>query len=185
MLPIILAATICAAPAPTKADRLTAYILKINPRATHAKELAVAILREAKRFRLDPALFAAIAHTESHYRTSARGKWFERGIWQLWPWARWHRASWDSLRQSRHGLPGYPDGDWQTLGRKLQVKASMDIGISTYLAAHLVAGLLRTCRHRDAAYCYARYNRPAKPRRGYQWALRRRSRAIRAALAGR
>ncbi len=182
MLPIILAATIAAAPSPTKTQRLAAYILKINPRATHAHKLAAAILAESKRFRLDPALFAAIAHTESHYRTTAKGKWYERGIWQLWPWARWHQASWDSLRQSRHGLPGYPDGDWQTLGRKLQVRASLDIGISTYLAAHLLAGLLRGCR-RHTPYCYARYNRPAKPRRGYQWALRRRARAIRGALS--
>ena len=194
MLALIIAMSICAAPSmadkmpvkaslPNTAPALARYIVRINHKVKPAEALTLAkrIVIEARRHGLDLPLFAAIAHTESHFRVDCKGRSYEHGYWQLWPWAQWLAPSWDRLRAVMRGLPGWPDKDWGKLGRKLQIKASRDPVIATYLAAHLLA------RHvhgkAPTARLYARYNSGnPRVRPFYVRALRRRSKAIRAVL---
>lgn len=182
MITYILAALLAVGPTP--ADRLAEYITGINPDAApYARPLARAILAEAKRHKLDPAYLAAIAHTESHFRLTAKGRWFESGVWQIWPWAPYLKDSWERLRVTKPGLRGFPNVSWGKLPRKVKIKVSMDPARSTFLAAHLLAHIRRSCRRPNSARCYARYNRPSAPRAGYIRAIRFRARRIRKTLA--
>jgi hypothetical protein len=172
LLHFILAASIVAAP--SKAYKLEQYILRINPKASQSKRIARCIVREAKRHKVPVEMLGAIAHTESHFRITARGQWYERGIYQVWPWARYWGEAWSQMLQHKYGVAGYPSVPWVKLGRKLQIKASMDVCISAYLAAHLLAYHLGRCG-RPSARCGARYNSGGpKVRPGYVWAIRRR-----------
>jgi soluble lytic murein transglycosylase-like protein len=176
-----------AAPAPTsRAAKLTAYIVRVNPKARPtAAKLARAILREAKRFRLDPALLAAIAHNESWFDVRARGKSYEYGAFQLWWRASYLGPAWTQLRATLGSLPGYPDVGWSKLGRRLQIRACRDPDLSAYLAAYLLAYHMRRCPRRLGRYrCAAAYNSGnwRKVRRAYRYKLRRWARAIRQAL---
>jgi soluble lytic murein transglycosylase-like protein len=184
MLPVILAASILAAPAPTKTERLEAYILKINAKAKpYAKRLATCIFGEAKRFKLDPAVLAAVAHTESHYRRNCQGRWYEVGIFQVWPYAPFLRPAWDALRQARYGLPGWPDSDWHNLSWKQKKRAGRDVCISAFLAAFILKYHVTKCGSQKPQ-CVAAYNsgNHRKVRPGYHYMIKKRTKAIRKAL---
>ena len=174
------------APAPTsQAAKLARYIVRVNPKARPtASKLARAILREAKRFRLDPALLAAIAHNESWFDVRARGRSFEYGAFQLWWRASYLGPAWAQLRTTLGSLPGYPDVGWSKLGRKLQIRACRDPDLSAFLAGHLLAYHMRRCRSRDRYRCAAAYNSGnwRKVRRGYRAKLRYRALRIRRAM---
>lgn len=168
-----------------KAKKLEKYILRINPKTKPwAANLAKHILIEARRFRLDPALFAAIAFTESWFDINVRGTSFEHGAFQLWPWAYYLRPAWDRMRAVFQGLPAFADADWNKLSRRQQIRASRDPRTSAFLAAYLVRWHVdRRCKKKQTAKCLGHYNSGnKKPRPYYVRHLRRRSKAIRKAL---
>jgi hypothetical protein len=168
-----------------KAKKLAAYILRINKKTKPwAGELARAILREAKRFKLDPALLGAIAFNESWFDIRVRGRSYEYGAWQLWPWAYYLRPAWDRMRTVFRGLPSFPDKDWNQLSRKEQIRASRAPRTATFMAAWLVRmHVNRRCKKKQTARCFGYYNSGnRKPRVYYVRKLRRRSKAIRKAL---
>lgn len=166
-----------------KAKKLEKYILRVNPKTKKwAGELAKAILREAKRFKLDPALFAAIAFNESWFDINARGRSYEHGCWQLWFRADFLRPAWDRLRTVMQGLPKeYGDRDWDKLPKRLQIKATKNVAYSTFMAAFLARGHVnRRCKKKQTAFCYGHYNSGnRRPRRGYVAKLRKRAKRIR------
>jgi hypothetical protein len=180
LLHVILAASIVAAP--SQVDKLELYILRINPKASQSRRIAKCIVKEAKRHKVPVEMLGAVAHTESHFRITAKGKWYEYGIYQLWAYAPYYHEAWSDYQQATYGKTGFPGVPWKKLGRKLQVKVSLDVCASAFMAAHLLAYHLRRCR-RPSAYCASFYNSGfKKPRPGYVWAIRRRMKAIRKAL---
>lgn len=146
MIAILIAATIIAAPA-TPQQRLAEYITKRQPKAEpYAQRLARAIVREARRVRLEPAALAAVAWVESRFDRRARGSAHEYGLWQLIRSDYRMAASWARLRPK--GVP------WRRLSRAAVIGALRDVDVSAYLAADELAGVRAWCRragHRISA----------------------------------
>jgi len=190
MLATILAASIFAAPCTPvlkndKAARLAAFIAKKNPRAKpHSLRLAKAIIREAKRQRIPVDLLAAVCWAESWFKLNLFGKDKEVGPWQLVPSLDYNRGSWYEYQQSKFGVTGFPSEDWSKLSKLTRARALLDVDISTFMAAHLLAYHLKRCG-RPSPLCAARYNSGnPKVRPGYRNALKRYSRRIRRAIDG-
>ncbi len=169
----LLLALLLAAPSP--ADRLARYIAKRNPRAAStAKATAAAIIQEAKRRKLDPALLAAIAYRESAFSPSTRSRRYEFGLWQLWPRMKILGKAWNELGAQK-AVPGYPDRQWRHLSRKHRRRACRDVAISTYLAAWLLRWIIThaRCRRRGKPWqVYAHYHSGAT-RKHKAWYARR------------
>ena len=188
MLSVILAASILAAPCKPvlkddTATKLSAFIVKTNPRARpYAKRLATAIVREARRHRIPVDLLAAVGWAESWYKSHLFGRDGEVGLWQLVPRLDYHHESWAQYVQVTYGQTGFGDEGWGKLSKLKRAMALNDIDVGTYMAAHLLAYHLRRCG-RPSATCAARFN-SGNPvvRPGYRNALRRYSRRIRRAL---
>lgn len=162
MLAVLLAAALCAGPVPlTRTDRLAQYIVEVSPEAEpYAVELAARIVWEARHYRLDVALFAAIGYLESRYLLYPHGG--GPGTHLAAPWQ------------------VYPTPDWLRIPRAERMRLSRSVVVSTGRAALVLANHVRRCRVTGPA-CYCRYNR--RPcRRGYIVALWRQARVIRAAL---
>jgi hypothetical protein len=136
LLHFILAASIVAAP--SQVDKLEQYILRINPKAKQSKRIAKCIVKEAKRHKVPVEMLGAVAHTESHFRITAKGKWYEYGIYQLWAYAPYYHEAWSDYQQATYGKTGFPGVPWKKLGRKLQVKVSLDVCASAYMATTCV-----------------------------------------------
>lgn len=159
---LLLAAIILAGPTKplTQEDRLAAYILEVNPRATYdTGELARRIIFEAQAHRLDVALFAAIGYIESRFRLYPHGggpRTHQAALWQV-----------------------YPDETWLLVPRPQRMELSRNLTWSTWRAATILAHLIGRSPHTPATYC--RYNR--RPcRRSYIVALYRQAKRIRAVL---
>ncbi len=141
----LLAVTILAVPpvstqaSTTKADRLTAYIVKRQPKAKpYATRLARAIITQSKRVGLDPAALAALAWVESRYRVEAVGPVGSRGIFQLRASDARMAASWARLRPMA--------SPWHRLSLEAIREVFRDVETSTYLAADELAGVVAWCR---------------------------------------
>jgi hypothetical protein len=158
---------------PTQSDKLTAHILRVYPKCTYARTLADHILLESAVRGLDPAMLAAIAWTESGYRTWVRGSSGEYGLWQLMD-GNWLSAPWEEIRGQRPS--------WRGLGKMGRRGAIMDVRVSTYLAAWLLEYHTGRCGdHR--AVCAARYQSGGPRVTGYYVRrLKRRSAIIRGHL---
>jgi hypothetical protein len=163
MLPAILAAAIFAGPtAPTtRTDRLAAYIITVNPRAEHARELAERIVWEADSRGLDVAMFAAICYLESRFRLYPHGGGPETHLaapWQV-----------------------YPSKEWLLIPRAQRLRLSRDVVVSTWRAATILAHHVARCG--NASACGCRYNR-VPCRRSYIVALYRQTKVIRSVISG-
>ena len=147
-------------PARTPAHRLAHHIVSVSPSAApYADELADRILWEAAHYRLDPALFAAIAYLESRYRLYPHGGGPGTHLAALWQ--------------------VYPTEDWLRIPRAERLRLSRSVVVSTSRAALILARHVGRGPHAPATYC--RYNR-TPCRRGYLVALYKRAKIIRAAL---
>jgi hypothetical protein len=182
----VVAKSTTAAVQKARAKKLERYILRVNTKPKIKKwagKLARHILLEARRFKLDPALFAAIAHNESWYDIDAKGKSYEYGAFQLWYRAYYLRPAWDRMRAVFQGK-GMPDKDWNKLTRKEQIAASRNPRTAAFMAAFLVRlHVDRRCKKKQTPYCLGHYNSGnRKPRKGYVAKLRKRARVIRKAL---
>jgi len=161
---------------PTDVQRLGAHIMRVNPGHRAPFELADAIMTQSAIYGLDPAIMAALAWTESHYRPEVTGRSGEIGLWQLYP-GPWLSTPWDEIR-------GYRP-PWRDLSRRQRRAICRDLQTGAHFAAWLMSYHLQRCGdHRSR--CYARYNSGnAKVRPYYVRHLRRRSRAIRRHLYAR
>ncbi len=192
----------------TKVDRLAAFILRKQPRAKpYARLLAERIFAEAKHYKLDPATLAAIAWTESHFWWRVRGGSGEFGVWQVWRHGSLARRAWDWL-QAQGRTKGYPDKAWRTLGKLTQQRVLQDTYLSTAMGVYSIKVMVSWCKyavkhkvyrwikpyqsrkaqraHRDSFGRYAHFNSGTRwPKRGYEWRLRTRTKAIQAVLRAR
>ena len=227
MLPAILAAVILATPASdsasnlksiahpaivvkgkTKVERLTAFILQKQPRSKpYAKQLAERIFAEGAHYKLEPAMLAAIAMTESHFWWRVRGSSGEFGIWQVWRHGPLARKAWDWL-QAQGRTKGYPDKAWRQLGKLTQQRVLQDTYLSTAMGVYSIKVMMSWCTHaakhrvyrwikpfqnrakvkahRDIFGVAGHYNSGLRwPKRGYVWRLRTRTKIIRQVLRGR
>jgi hypothetical protein len=164
----------------TRAGRLEAFVLRINPAAEpYARVLARSILAESRRRHLDPHLLTAIVWSESCMQLRAPGAEGERGPWQILPTLSVLPRAWQELRADFGGVPEYP-ARWAQMTRADRAGVLRDPSLSTYLAAYLMAYIRRVwCRYPSTAVCYGRYNRPARPRWGYVRRLARRAYHVR------
>lgn len=189
---LVLAAAICAAPsspseptAPTaKVERLARFMVKINKKAKpYARLLAQRMIVESKRHKLALEFLVAIAWNESYFDVRARGTWYERGIWQLWPRSSWMMAAYEAYRFASRTEHAAKPTDWAKLTRAQRWALAMDHRVATYMASHILAKHKRRfCRRKLTPRCAARYNRPSSPRWGYTRAIRTRARVVRRAL---
>ena len=137
MLAILIAA-ILAAPS-TPVERLTAYIVKRQPKAQpYALVLARSILRESKRVQIDPAVMVAVAWVESRFDVRAKGSAQEQGLYQLMRSDYRMAASWARLHPT--------EPPWGKLSREAITRALRDVVTSTYLAADELAAVMAWCR---------------------------------------
>ncbi len=211
---VVLAAVLVSGPprqAPvTSATKLTAHILRVNPKATpYAAELASRILAEGKRTGQDPVMLATVAWIESDYRRGLRGRAHEIGVWQLRPFDHGMGSGWAWLRARAARFPvvgQVPQLPWKRLRWRHRRLVLDDIKAGTYLAAYSISRHVRMCRrlrHRVGprrpcskpflAQC-PRYHKHeidrvghfnsgvSWPRPAYLWKLRRRYRIIKRRL---
>ena len=160
----------------TESDRLATHIRTIYPRCRYARTLASAILLESKVRGLDPALFTAIAWTESGFRPWVTGKYGSIGLWQLLP-GPWLEEPWNEIRDVL-------DPHWEKLSRRRRERVLRSVLFATYMAGWVVEYHLGFCGdHR--ARCYARYQTGrSSVSPAYVRHLEQRSAAVRRALRG-
>lgn len=219
MIAMVLAATILAsppaAPEPTKPKlsksdarivaKLAAFIVarqkgtrRESEVTGYSETLARVILSEARRNRIPVTTLAAIGWTESHYWRKAKGRSYEYGVWQLWPYSSVIRKAWGILRRQKR-IGTYPDRPWAKLTFKTRREILGDVVRSTALAALVLRLILQWCkrnhrihpsrllgskRHRYELDRAAHYNSgTAWPRRGYQARLRYYRRRVQGALS--
>jgi hypothetical protein len=165
------------------AARLEAFVVRVNPKARpYARELARAIVAEARRHRLDLYLLVAVCWNESYFQLRAPGGSGERGPWQLIPTVSALPAAWSALVQDFQGVAGL-DVSWRAMSWEQRNRVLRDPSLSTYLAAVVLRYHVDRCRDHSAR-CYARYNSGgAVVRPSYVRALRHRYRLTRRAVA--
>lgn len=198
----------------TKVARLASFIIKKQKRAKpYARLLAERIFAEAKRRKLDPAILAAIAWTESHFWHRVRGASGEFGTWQVWRYGPLARKAWDALQDTARIDPvfafrmrHFPDKAWRSLTKLQQQRVLQDVYFSTYMGAYSIRAMIAWCHkvkhkvfrwirpmmkrskariHRDVFGRYGHFNSGVRwPKRGYVWRLRKRTRIIRSVLKG-
>jgi hypothetical protein len=184
-----------------RAERLAKFIVSKQRRAKpYARELAVAIIREARRNRIPAAALAAIGWCESWWWRKVRGTSHEYGIWQIWPYGKAVAQEWDKLR-AQGRTQGHQDAPWKRMGYRGRRAVLATIALSTALAARLAARLVRWCRarghvvkrrrltgsrgHRYPIDRFAHYNSGrAWPKPVYFYRLRRRYRILSRVMAG-
>jgi len=167
-------------------ERLSAFMVKVNPDSAFiVRPLVKAIYREAEAKGLDPTVLAAMAWAESWYNPTVKGKSYEAGVWQVWPWASpsLDFAWYELVKQKR--IKRFPSVPWSRLSLKDRWKASTDIEIGTYLATNLIKTFRDYCirkKHdrKRPTDSYAHYNTGfRRPRAGYAFQLWQRTKLIR------
>jgi hypothetical protein len=172
----------------TQAELLAAKIARVNPRARpYAHRLASAIVLEAGRHELDPAILAAIAWTESYFQRRPSGRDGEIGLWQLLP-GRSLARRWAHLQHTRPTLMAGHRLPWYRMARRERRRAAEGIEVGTALLALAVVEARRLCRrwghkHPHDSDTYAHYNTGGPwLRPGYRRVLRYRAESIRRAM---
>lgn len=168
------------------ADRIEAVAVKIRATSKpYASDLARAIVREAKVHELSPYIMAAVAWTESDYKRNAQSSRGEQGIWQIHPRHPMLGQLWQEAHASGRAA-GWPRKRWRRMRWHERVKVLRDIDLGAFFAARIMRVFVRTCyhrrhRHRYTTTRYAHYQSGfVKPRTGYAYRLRTRTRYIKA-----